>query len=86
MTFRRLLLVDDWHVENATLLGSGLTRPNQSTESAKGRCLWYVGGSGAGESIIAWLSKSILLSNIDSVAVSWTRFLSYMAIINKKSA
>ena len=38
------------------------------------------------ESIIAWVSKSTLLSNIDSVAVSWTRCLSWMAIINKKIA
>ena len=44
---------------------------------------WWVWG---GESIIAWLSKSTLLSNIDSVAVSWTRCLSCMAIINKKEA
>ena len=45
-------------------------------------CWWLWGG----ESIIAWLSKSTLLSNIDSVAVSWTRCMSCMAIINKKNA
>ena len=41
---------------------------------------WWLWGE---ESIIAWLSKSTLLSNIDNVVVSWTRCLSCMAIINK---